>query len=118
MRRLGHSSASAKSGTDAFVCQPRARIAMALVSLLMAILRQPISAQQPLKREGDSWVRTYTGSIPAAIRLRVNGNGPVTLTAGAGRDIGSTVKVSVMARTENEARRILNQQSIHAEVRG
>jgi hypothetical protein len=85
---------------------------------LAVFLPSLVFGQQPLKHEGDSWVRTYTGSIPAALRLRVNGNGPVTLTAGAGRDIGYTVKVSVMARTENEARRILSQQPIHAEVRG
>src|SRR5271155_5276613 len=128
MRQLAHSSArvAAESGTDAFVCQPRvrsisARIVTALLSLaiLLAISsQQPISAQQPLKHEGDSWVRTYTGTIPAAARLRVNGHGPVTLTAGVGREIGYTVKVSVMARTEAEARRMLDRESIHAEVRG
>jgi hypothetical protein len=99
----------------------RARIAIALASLaiLVAILgQQPIFGQQPLKQEGDSWVRTYTGSIPAAARLRVNGHGPVTLTAGVGREIGYTVKVSVMARTEAEARRMLDRESIHAEVHG
>ena len=97
MRRLGHSSAPA---------------ALALVSLAMPLA---FFGQQPLKREGDSWVRTYTGSIPAAVRLRVNGNGPVTLVAGSGREIGYTVKVSVMARTESEARRMLDRESIHAD---
>src|SRR5580658_943984 len=128
MRRLAHSSAglAAERGTDAFVCEPRvrsasARIAIALVSLAISLAifsQQTISAQQPLKHEGDSWVRTYTGTIPAAARLRVNGHGPVTLTAGVGREIGYTVKVSVMARTESEARRMLDRESIHAEVRG
>jgi DUF4097 and DUF4098 domain-containing protein YvlB len=128
MRPLAHSSArlADESGTDALVCQPHvrsasARFATALVflAILLAIFsQQPISAQQPLKREGDSWVRTYTGTIPAAARLRVNGHGPVTLTAGVGREIGYTVKVSVMARTESEARRMLDRESIHAEVRG
>jgi DUF4097 and DUF4098 domain-containing protein YvlB len=96
-----------------------ARIAIALLlAIPLAILSHPIFAQQPLKQEGDSWVRTYTGSIPAAVRLRVNGHGPVTLTAGVGREIGYTVKVSVMARTEAEARRMLDRESIHAEVHG
>src|ERR1700719_3935357 len=96
MRRLGHFSAL---------------IAAALLTLVSF-------GQQPLRREGGSWVRTYAGSIPAAARLRVNGHGPVTLTAGVGREIGYTVKVSVMARTEAEARRILDQQPIHVEAHG
>jgi len=92
----------------------------ALIAIALASCAAPLAifGQQPLKREGDSWVRTYTGSIPAAARLRVNGNGPVTLTAGSGGEIGYTVKVGVMARSEAEARRILDRQSIHAEVRG
>jgi DUF4097 and DUF4098 domain-containing protein YvlB len=144
MRRLAHSSARLAGGTDALVCQSSgqsrdrkgaifctgatsrargigARIAIALVSLalpLAILVPHPLFGQQPLKHEGDSWVRTYTGSIPAAARLRVNGHGPVTLTAGVGREIGYTVKVSVMARTEAEARRMLDRESIHAEVHG
>jgi len=90
----------------------------ALAALALLSLAPALSGQQPLKREGDSWVRTYAGSIPAAARLRVNGSGPVTLTAGSGREIGYTVKVSVMARSEAEARRMLDRESIHAEVRG
>jgi DUF4097 and DUF4098 domain-containing protein YvlB len=92
-----------------------ASIAIALLSFSLPLT---ILGQQPLKHEGESWVRTYTGSIPAAVRLRVNGHGPVTLTAGAGREIGYTVKVSVTARTEAEARRMLDRESIHAEVHG
>src|ERR1700683_3155615 len=112
MRRLGHSSARANS-------RVRGVGGLAAIALLsLAILSSPIFAQQPLKHEGDSRVRTYTGSIPATARLRVNGHGPVTLTAGVGREIGYTVKVSVMARTEAEARRMLDRESIHAEVHG
>jgi len=137
MRRLGHSSphirgarpltCSVPTHGDALCdCEPGVHTSVnaarrsACATALIAIALLPLAGfgQQPLKREGDSWVRTYTGSIPAAARLRINGNGPVTLTAGSGREIGYTVKVSVMARSEAEARRILDQQSIHAEVRG
>src|SRR6185312_3457162 len=96
MLRLGHSSAL----------------------IIAALLAVASFGQQPLKREGDSWVRTYTGSIPAAARLRVNGHGPVTVTGGTSREITYSVKVSVMARSEAEARRIFDREAIHAEVRG
>ena len=50
------------------------------------------------------------GTIPAAARLRVNGHGPVSADCGRWpQRSATTVKVSVMARTEAEARRMLDQ---------
>ena len=92
--------------------------ACATIAVIALAIPLATRGQQPLKREGDSWVRTYSGSIPAALKLRVNGHGPVTLTTGGAHDIGYTVKVSVMARTEAEARRMLDRESIHSEMHG
>ena len=47
------------------------------------------NGQQELRRDRDGWVRTYTGTLPAASRLRINGHGPVTLEGG-GRSLQLT----------------------------
>ena len=80
--------------------------AAAAVALLM-----PVGAsqqqQQPLRREGDGWVRTYGGSMPGAARLRVIGHGPVTVEGGVSGDIVYTVKLNVVARSQADAARLL-----------
>ena len=63
--------------------------------------------QQALQRSGDGWVRIYTGTVPSGSRLRVSGHGPVSVEAGVGKEVTYSVKVSVPARTEAEARRLL-----------
>jgi len=67
---------------------------------------------QNLSREGSDWVLTLNGTLPAAARLRVNAQGPVLVQGGNGREISYTAKLSVRARSEEEARRILSQYSI------
>ena len=47
----------------------------------------------------------YLGTVPAASRLRVNAHGPVTLEGGVAKDLSYTIRLSVNARTEAEARR-------------
>src|SRR5262249_42154932 len=84
----------------------------------LAILPLTASCQQPLKRTGSSYSMTYTGTLPAATRLRVYGHGPVTLTGGTAREIGYTVTVSVQARSENAARRILDQVQVKFAAQG
>lgn len=64
-------------------------------------------AQRTLSREGDQWVETLTGTAPAAARLRVNCQGPVHLEGGAASEIAYSVKLSVRARNEAAARRLL-----------
>lgn len=64
-------------------------------------------AQRTLSREGDQWVETLTGTAPAAARLRVNCHGPVHLEGGAATEIAYSVKLSVRARNEAAARRLL-----------
>lgn len=64
-------------------------------------------AQRTLSREGDQWVETLTGTAPAAARLRVNCQGPVHLEGGAASEIAYSIKLSVRARNEAAARRLL-----------
>jgi len=63
--------------------------------------------QAPLEREPGGWALTYRGSVPAARTLRINGSGPVTLEGGTAQDVEFTVRLSVAARSEAEARGML-----------
>src|SRR5690348_14081318 len=72
------------------------------------------ASAQPLVREGNRWVQTISGTGPASARLRVTCQGPVHLEAGSGNDLSYTARLSVMARTEAEARRILAQVAVRA----
>ena len=82
----------------------RRAIAIAAASLL------PLagSGQPDLRREGGAWSRTYTSTLPAQPKLRIEGHGPVAIEGGAANGIQYTVKVSVTASNEAEARRILD----------
>ncbi len=108
MRRLAHFSRGGGAGKRALFALP----------LILGLLPAPGQGQQPWKREGDSWVRVYSGAIPAANRLRVRGHGPVTVTAGAGREISYTITVSVMASSAARAQLAVNQQPIKVESDG
>jgi len=88
--------------------------------LMAAVLLLPLSGaaqQQPLHREADGWVRIYTGTLPRAARLRINGHGPVTLDAG-GRSFTYSIRVSVAARSEVEAQRLLDRLPMHISTQG
>src|SRR5215469_14582226 len=82
--------------------------------LLAAGLFLPLagSSQQDIHREPDGWVRVYTGALPSAPRLRINGHGPVTLDAG-GHGFTYSIRVSVAARSEAEARRLFDRLPLH-----
>ena len=84
-----------------------------LAATLMAVALGAASAQ-PLVREGNRWVQTVSGTGPASARLRVTCQGPVHLEAGGGNELSYTARLSVMARTEAEARRILAQVAVRA----
>lgn len=88
----------------------------ALAALTFIALAAP--AQQQLTREGNAWVRTVRGSAPASSRLRVAAHGPVTLEGGAGKAFDYSLKVSVRAHSEAEARRILARYAVNVETRG
>ena len=79
-------------------------------TLLMAALLLPLtgSGQQELKREGNAWSRTFTGSLSPQSRLEVDSHGPVILEGGSSGAFTYTVKLTVMAQSEAEARRLLD----------
>ena len=88
MRQLGHSK-------------------WAVLSLVPAVL-----LGQSLTREGNRWVMTVDGRIPAASRLTVTSQGPVHLEGVSGNEIFYTAKLGVEARTEEDARIILSRYTV------
>ncbi len=96
----------------------RLELFSALAGFALAAAPPAGNGQQQWKREGDSWVRVYSGSIAAAPRLRIAGHGPVTVTAGSGREITYTVTVSVMTPSVQRAQIAVNQQPVRVETNG
>ncbi|SPF52324.1 conserved exported hypothetical protein [Candidatus Sulfopaludibacter sp. SbA4] len=91
----------------------------ALFSALAALaLLSPTGAQQGLTRENGRWVHRIYGSAPARQRLRVNAHGPVTLEGGVSKDLSYTVTLTVNARSEAEAIRLLRNYTVRAESQG
>jgi len=74
--------------------------------------------QQTLRHDREGWERTYTATLPATARLRINGHGPVTVNAGASPSLIYTVKLSVRTSSETEARRILDRAMVRTETQG
>jgi len=93
-----------------------APLALALLPLLAFV--SAAFAQQELTRQGDLWVRTFSGAAPAAPRLRVNAHGPVTLEGGVSLNVSYQVKVSVKTRTAAEALRVLERYTVRLSPRG
>jgi len=93
-------------GTGVFACQPLLFLA-ALAAALFTMQPLAVAGQPPLEREPGGWALTYRGNIAAARTLRINGHGPVTLQGGAAQSFIYTVRVSVPARTEAEARSLM-----------
>jgi hypothetical protein len=84
-----------------------AHFSWALLLLLPAAL-----FGQNITREGNRWVITLTGALPAGAQLRVMSRGPVRLEGGSGNTVSFTAKLSVDARTEDDARRIFDRYSM------
>ncbi len=91
---------------------------VAALTIALALLPPSGIGQSQWKRVGNSWVRVYSGSIPAAPRLRVSGHGPVTIAAGSGREISYTITVSVMTPSQASAQIAVNRQPIRVETNG
>src|SRR5579883_2880550 len=90
--------------------------AAAVIALLL-----PAGSGQPqpgLRREADGWARTYTGVMPRALKLRINGHGPVVVEGGISKEITYTVKLNVAARTAPEAARLLARYPVHVSSLG
>ena len=95
------------------------RSALFSVAVILALLPPP-SVSQPagVTREGNRFVRNFHGNGPASRRLRINAHGPVTVQAGVSEVLQYTVRLSVRARTESEARSVLQQYSVRQESKG
>ncbi|HEY7391712.1 MAG TPA: hypothetical protein VH640_24565 [Bryobacteraceae bacterium] len=63
---------------------------------------------QNISREGNRWVMTLGGSLAAGTRLQVTSQGPIHVEGGSGSEVTFTAKLSVEARTEDDARRIFS----------
>jgi DUF4097 and DUF4098 domain-containing protein YvlB len=93
----------------------------ALSSVLVILgLMPPPSVSQPVgvTREGNRFVRDFFGAGPASRRLRINAHGPVTVQAGVSPTFQYSVRLSVQARTESEARSVLQHYTLRQESRG
>ena len=90
--------------------------------ILAILLLLPLAAapqQSGMVREGDRFVRDFYGSAPAARRLRINAHGPVTRAGGHGQPAFLTRSiVSVRARTEAEARSVMQRYSVRVAPQG
>jgi hypothetical protein len=87
--------------------------------LLAALACWPLTSYaQQLSHEGGLWVKVFTGAAHVGPRLRVDAHGPVTLEGGVSRELSYTAKVSVRARSEAEARRILEQFAVRIASQG
>ena len=84
---------------------------------LLILLPLAAFAQPALVHEGNRWVETLTGTVAAGARLRANCQGPVHVEAGTASD-AYTARLSVAARTEDQARRILERTSIRISSSG
>jgi len=83
----------------------------ALLLLPLLALAQPLG----LHRKGELWEKDFYGVAPLTRRIRVNAHGPVTLEAGISSNISYTIRVSVRARTESEARSVMQRYLVRAE---
>lgn len=86
------------------------------ILLLLPLVALP--QQRGLIREGDLFVRDFSGNAPAGRRLRINAHGPVRVEAGAANTISYTVRLSVRARTEAEARRVMQRYNVRVTPQG
>lgn len=86
--------------------------ALSRVLAAVALLHLAALAQPKLSRDGDRWVRVFHGGGPAGHRLRINAHGPVSFEGGGANNLQYTVRVSVMARTEAQAQKVLDRYSL------
>ena len=110
MRRWARSSSRAGAAAGA---------ARRLAGLAALVWLAPAGfSQLPLEREPGGWARVYTATLAPASRLRVVGHGPVTVDGAVSRNLAYTVRVSIAARSEAEARRILDAASVRVSSEG
>ena len=90
------------------------------ILLLLPLGAVPQTAPQPngIVREGDRFVRDFYGVAPAGQRLRINAHGPVTVQGTADNNISYSVRLSVRARTEAEARSVMQRYNVRVNPQG
>src|SRR2546426_7469715 len=93
-------------------------ILIGTLALLAFVLGGGAQPGPRLTGEDGKWGRVIYGNAPSASRLRINTHGPVTLEGGVSKDFTYTVKVAVSARSEGEARRVIQQYAVRAERQG
>src|SRR6516162_625437 len=76
------------------------------------VLLPAVSSGQEITRVGNRWMMTVVGAVPAASRLRVTSQGPVRVEGAAGNEVSYTAELAVEARSQDDARRILGQNSV------
>ena len=89
-----------------------------IFAILLLLPVAGLPQQSGLVRQGDRFVRDFSGSAPAGRRLRINAHGPVNVQAGTGRSITYTVHLSVRARTEAEARNVMQRYNVRVTPQG
>jgi DUF4097 and DUF4098 domain-containing protein YvlB len=87
-------------------------------AILLLLPLAAVPQQNGMVREGDRFVRDFSGSAPAGRRLRINAHGPVSVQAGAANSISYTVHLSVRARSESEARVVMQRYSVRVTPQG
>src|SRR5215207_7368288 len=90
--------------------------ALALLAAALPSVAQT-SGQQLVCRNGKC-ERIIYGTAPAAPRLRVNANGPVTIEGGVAKTLSYTIRATVNMRTEAEARRALQSYAVRVQQQG
>src|SRR4051794_22964137 len=94
---------------------------LGLSSALVFAVAAPLLAQQQVGAvscRGGKCERVISGAAPAATRLRVNANGPVSIEGGVGKTITYTVRLTVQMRTEAEARHALQAFDVRMQQQG
>jgi DUF4097 and DUF4098 domain-containing protein YvlB len=86
--------------------------------LFASVVFVPVSFAQPFTCKDGKCERVVSGVAPAGPRLRVNAHGPVTLVGGVSQNLSFTVKVTVNARSEAEARRLLQPYGVRVQSDG
>src|ERR1039457_4708720 len=89
-------------------------------TLAILLLLPLVAVPQPtgIVRQGDRFVRDFHGTAPAGRRLRINAHGPVSVQAGLDNSISYTVHLSVQARTEAEARNVMQRYNVRVTPQG
>ena len=91
------------------------RSGLSKVFLGLTLFPMAACAQPWLTQEGDLWVRTFHGTAAAKGRVRIVAHGPVTLEGNVAPEFQYTMKVSVRARTREEARIELEKATLRIE---